>query len=275
MQKASAEVVGYSERGLLNAIVHDLQRSDSCTQHLSRLLQLSKPDLKIPRDLISVEFLIEQSFSEFGSADLVVFLDTADNRKGYTVFVEAKVACHQKKWSIKTNELVKFQKKIDFLNNDTDASKRICNSDLFTQLFFKQLMVETVQKGENSHERLRGFGKEKEGSRISLGNNPVVKKAVERLEKHLDGVFYIALIPASEIELDSYLRSDLKVLKKTLREPISYLTWESISAFCKENPSDFPLTLNGFEYNGTQIFLNGVTASLRPGSKKQQQETGE
>ncbi len=273
MEKASAEVVGYSERGLLNAIVHDLQRSDSCTQHLSRLLQLSKPDLKIPRDLISVEYLIEQSFSEFGSADLVVFFDTADNRKGYTVFVEAKVACHQKKWSIKTNELVKFQKKIDSLESDTDASKRVCNSDLFTQLFFKQLMVETVQKGENSHERLRGFGKE--GSRISLGNNPVVKKAVSKLEEHLDGVFYIALIPASETELDSYLSSDCRCLTDALHRPISYLTWESISAFCKENPSDFPLTLNGFEYNGTQIFLNRVAASLRPGSKKQQQETGE
>ncbi len=252
MEKASAEVVGYSERGMLNAIVHDLQRSDSCTQHLSRLLQLSKPDLKIPRDLISVEFLIEQSFSEFGSADLVVFLDTADNRKGYTVFVEAKVACHQKKWSIKTNELVKFQKKIDSLESHTDASKRVCNSDLFTQLFFKQLMVETVQRGENSHERFDGFGIR--GSRMSLGNNPVVMEAIKRLQKHLDGVFYLALIPVSEVELDSYLRLDLKVLKKTLREPISYLTWESINAYCEKNSNDFLLTNRGFEYNDTQIF---------------------
>jgi hypothetical protein len=132
------KLLGYSERGMINAMVHDLQKSNRCAEHLLAVLSLVRPRLDLPSYITGIAFLVEQSFSEFGDADLVI-LFRDEKGTSYSAFIEAKVACG-KSWDLEAQAYSVFKQKIEL--NSTEQSKqstahKVNNSDLFTQLYFK------------------------------------------------------------------------------------------------------------------------------------------
>lgn len=247
------KLLGYSERGMINAIIHDLQRSPRCAEHLSELLKLTRPRLELPSKLTDIVFLVEQSFSEFGDADLVILFHGGDGSE-YVVFIEAKVACG-KSWDLETQALSVFRNKAGLCPTQSRLgdTSRVNNSDLLTQLYFKKLMVETISEGRNMRERPTGFGKK---ANQSLGNNSVVQAAKNRVSEHLSRVFYIGLIPSDKVALDSRTSGSTTSADKFLKE-VSYISWVKLHEYCKlyKNLGEFPLTIDSFAYNGEQIYL--------------------
>ena len=71
------EILEYSERGLINSLCYELRYSQDNLQLLNNLLSLvSFPYHRTVNFQISeVKILIEQSFSDFGDADLLLLVN--------------------------------------------------------------------------------------------------------------------------------------------------------------------------------------------------------
>lgn len=70
------EIVGYSERGLLNPLFYEIRSSPSSLQLLANLLSLIYfPRVGVDFRIRGAKILIEQSFSDFGDADAVLLID--------------------------------------------------------------------------------------------------------------------------------------------------------------------------------------------------------
>ncbi|MDD5689578.1 MAG: hypothetical protein PHQ76_04795, partial [Caldisericia bacterium] len=68
------EIIGYSERGLINSLCYELKYSQNNLQLLNNLLSsVSFPYISgVNFNIAEVKILIEQSFSDFGDADIVL-----------------------------------------------------------------------------------------------------------------------------------------------------------------------------------------------------------
>ena len=74
------EILGYSERGLINSLCYELRYSQDNLQLLNNFLSLVSFAYRTVNFQISeAKILIEQSFSDFGDADLVLLVN---NLKG-------------------------------------------------------------------------------------------------------------------------------------------------------------------------------------------------
>ena len=93
------EVLGYSERGVVGSLFYEM-RERKTPELVAELLSLASfPYRDVTFDVRSAKVFIDQSFSEFGMADVLLLL----NNDGCTqaVFVEAKVRAGKKtKWTI-------------------------------------------------------------------------------------------------------------------------------------------------------------------------------
>ena len=103
------------------------------------------------------------------------------------MFIEAKVKPFQTKSWIIDKEWEKFI---------AGTTSRVSSSNLFTQMYHKVRFVGALKEG--------GIRELKSGVRFpdssskqirKIGNNEVVMRAVEKIELHLDNVYYLALVP--------------------------------------------------------------------------------
>lgn len=240
------QVIGYSERGIVNALFHEIRHSPESESLLEKLLSrvrfplADRPSLSVSDAAV----LIEQSFSEFGSADALVVVRSA--KRAVSVFIEAKVGG---KWSI--------EKEFHDFKDGTET--RVSSSNLFTQLYHKVRLVAGLRQG--------GIVGLQEGFRFPqssarkirrIGSNPVVLRAVEKLAEHLDETYYVALLPTEPEEWqrlfqnlsewsppDDFLDWDVR--------NYGYLSWSDVEEFCREN--DLTDTVNVFEFNEGQIYI--------------------
>src|ERR1700759_104782 len=158
-QQCSVELLGYSERGMIWSLLSELTRHEHGVRRLGALVaQITGTGADL--EPLSATVLIEQSFSGFGDADLVILLDFETRKR--MLFIEAKVK-HQQAWAIST-ELNRFQRA-------HDAGCAVF-SNLLVQLYGKQRLVEALISNEDIDGgvdfRLRYFGRRK------IGTNPVV-----------------------------------------------------------------------------------------------------
>ena len=108
-----ANVVGYSERGLVNSLVYLMRQDPS---HLLRFLECCDWDPASPNHhplpdgdallgalnggTASITYIVETSFAQFGDPDLIIVINSPERR--WRFFVEAKVISYDK--SAKENQ---------------------------------------------------------------------------------------------------------------------------------------------------------------------------
>ena len=103
------EILGYSERGVINALFYDLLNSPKSKQLnliselLSNVIFINK---KEKFNISCCQVFIEQSFSDFGDSDILLLIK--NNKKKQAIFLEAKVKTYSRnKWHI-DNKFVKI-----------------------------------------------------------------------------------------------------------------------------------------------------------------------
>lgn len=266
------EIIGYSERGIINSLFYEIKYSQKSINLFNQFLSLmSFPYRTVDFQISEVKILIEQSFSDFGDADVLLLLDNQDKKQ--VIFIEAKVKTFQKSsWNIK-DEFDKF--KALFIENKQEASKisksSSSKSNLFVQLYFKVKMVQALQTG--------GMNQLKEGVVFpeclskqdkrtqkrclprKIGNNEVVLTATKLLLPYSKDALFVALVPSNTSELNKFYQGTLKNYRLSKNkdwgvENWGYISWADVKKFCKKNRLEN--TLRVFEFNKGQIYDDGI-----------------
>lgn len=245
------EIVGYSERGLLNSLLYEMRYSQNNLQLFNDFLSLiSLPYIPIHFNIKDVTILIEQSLSDFGDADSILLIQNGESKQ--SVFIEAKVKTFQRRsWAIEEQFRI-FKEGI--------TQNNVSSSNLFVQLYYKMRLIKALQNG--------GIPLLKEGISFhkgllpksktvrKIGNNKVVLKAVELIQQYCNDSFFIALVPDEISNVRTFYRA---VLEKFT--PIGFhewdvrnwgfVTWMQVEDFCQEH--GLKETQKVFQFNKGQI----------------------
>ncbi len=243
------KIFGYSERGIINALFYEMSYSPQANNLLESFLALAHfPYLTMQSFQVrSAMILIEQSFSDFGDADVVLLIDTG--KQSESVFIEAKVKSFQKSsWSIE-EEYSKFR---------AGTKSTVRSSNIFTQLYHKVRLVNGLRTGGiNALQAGIPFPKSSSKPTRKIGKNKVVLEAVSRLKAYLDTTYYITLIPDAPDRTSTFFDN---VLRKEIPDHFpewdvtryGYMFWPKVAEFCDEN--DLKKTAEVFTFNQGQIY---------------------
>lgn len=246
------EVRGYSERGMINAMMYEMNYAPDGIEMLRNFLKLCvfpnvNPDFE---NFQSARIRIEQSFSDFGDLDLLILLEGNPKQ---SVFLEAKVKTFQansrsifKEWDI-------FKQVVQgTLTKKEKGSNH--GSNLFIQLYRKMRLIYKLQN-PNLQLQPNIIGK------WSLGENRVVRKAAEELAQYSSKTWFIALVPDSQKDIADFFKNKLQNFPTELPDwnifNVGYLAWESLENYCRNFPNEWIQTLSNFDYNHEQIFKSG------------------
>jgi hypothetical protein len=247
------ELLGYSERGAVNALFHEIyyaQHSETLLHGLLSLAQFPFCADAMPPPVSAAQVLLEQSFSDFGDADVVVLTKSAEHKTA--IFLEAKVRAAQKKsWAIK--------KEFDTFRGDVGKGKVAC-SNLFAQLYLKTRLVEGLRSCVSVEccevEMPPCFWGKTPKTTRKIGKNTIVLEAARRVRTHLDETRYIALLPGNPADIQSFFTTTLPQagdmgLPGWDVTNWGFLAWQDVKAFCAKNT--LHNTLAVFGYNADAI----------------------
>ncbi len=243
------EILGYSERGLINSLCYELRYSQDNLQLLNNFLSLVSFAYRTVNFQISeAKILIEQSFSDFGDADLVLLVNNLKSKQ--VIFIEAKVKTYQRAyWNI-LEEFEEFKGGIE--------KEKVSSSNLFVQLYHKVRLVKTLQTG--------GIKQLQNGVQFpicssknhrKIGNNKVVLNAINQLKDYYKESLFIALLPENDSNLRNFYKNTLKnycpqgFQEWDIRD-WGYISWKQVEEFCKRN--NLKGTLKNFKWNEGQIY---------------------
>lgn len=235
-------IVGYSERGIINSIIYEVDKEGK-EKSFQQLISNSIFGKKSKRQFQIDEVLIEQSFSDFGDAD-IVFLGKIGSKK-CSVFVEAKVRAQKKP---KTDTEFK---------NFCDGKKYEGNSsNLFTQIYFKMRLFQAI-KSKNWKKLEKGVRFPKWSSKKfrKIGEHPVVRKAAKKISEYTDRAYYLAIVPETTICLLSSSDNLKKIRKKGTSgdwENVKFLPWAGVHNYCLTQK--LSQSCNVFDFNAGQIY---------------------
>jgi hypothetical protein len=240
-------VLGYSERGLVNALFHEIRYSTEPESLLQDLLaRVRFPFAEVSAFSVSdAEVLIEQSFSDFGTADALLLFGSGE--KATSVFFEAKVG---PRWSV-AKEFQDFKEGV--------KAQDVSSSNLFTQLYHKVRLMAGLQPGDISAvEKGLDFPESSSKRKRKIGSNDVVRCAVRKLVRHKGEVYYVALLPDKPEELMRFFESaspESLTPDGSHKEEVcnyGYLSWRDARRFCNER--DLGDTRDVFAFNKGQIY---------------------
>ena len=242
------EVLGYSERGVIGSLFYEM-RERKRPELVAELLSLvSFPCRDVAFDIQEARALIDQSFSDFGTADVLLLLNNGGSRQA--VFVEAKVRAGRKRsWTI-DREFRAFRQGV--------RKGKVSSSNLFTQLYHKVRLVKALQAG--GIERLdKGvcFPEASSKTKRRIGRNKVVRKAACQLLSYAGDALFVALLPEDTKNLKTFFQDTLKSYQlESFQEwdtrGWGYLTWRQVEDFCWK--CSLRHTLRVFEFNEGQIY---------------------
>jgi hypothetical protein len=223
------EILGYSERGLLTSLLYDIAQKEDPFSTLSKLLNLAVFPFQTFEGgaILGAEVFIEHSFSDFGDADALLLLTSEAGQ--ISMFIEAKVKPYQlKTWHIE-REWEKFIQ---------GTKGRLGSSNLFTKLYHKLRMVDTLREG--GLERLQHgvpFPPCSTKQLRKIGRNKVVLSAVKRLEQFLDESYYLAILPDEPENMARFYQDTLQTsTPSTLAgwdvRRYGYLSWMDVEILC-------------------------------------------
>ncbi|MHA1360819.1 MAG: hypothetical protein ACTSRC_22070 [Candidatus Helarchaeota archaeon] len=242
------EILGYSERGVLNSFFYEMRYAQNAVDLMDGFLGRAVfPYDNVHLFVKDITILIEQSFSDFGDADAVLLVDNDEMKQ--TVFIEAKVKTFEKKWDI-NEEFKRFKEGV--------SKGKVSSSNLFTQLYHKiRLFDELKSGGREKLEKGISFPECSSKSKRRIGKNEVVLKALDKIAQFTDRAFYVALVPG---RLEDVLEFFLKKLENNYLSRLDgwktinwgFITWEAVEKFCAEN--NLRAALNVFDHNRGQIY---------------------
>jgi hypothetical protein len=182
-------VLGYSERGIFNSIVYYLDGKPSETRGFLEQLKIS-----LDADYTNFTFLVEASFSDFGEPDLTVIAENTVGEK-VVIFIEGKTITNDNPFSV-AKAFQKLKAAIEEYNRDpknNDHSRTKTGSNLFTQLYYKYELVNSLDNN-TSADRMSDVFKKKKGNSRKTGDRQVVKLARNAISsaKHY---YYAAVLP--------------------------------------------------------------------------------
>ena len=243
------EILGYSERGLINSLCYELKYSPDNLQLLNNLLSLvSFPYRTVNFQISEAKILIEQSFSDFGDADLVLLVNNIKSKQ--VIFIEAKVKTYQRVcWNI-FEEFEEFKEGIE--------KDKVSSSNLFVQLYHKVRLVKTLQTG-GIKQLQTGVQFPRCSSKIhrKIGNNQVVLNAINQLKDYYNEALFIALLPENDSNLRNFYNGTLKDydpegFQEWVIRDWGYISWIRVEEFCKRNSLEG--ILKNFKWNEGQIY---------------------
>lgn len=221
------EILGYSERGIINSLIFCIGEDIALMNKFIKLFKIPElTDLGFPEDYT---ILLEQSFSRFGDADLILILHYKNPEHKKVIFIEGKVKTFQAKHWYLNREYLKYNKKEKYTGY---------SSNLFFQLRLKKLLID-----EKENITTNGFAKESTFNDIrKIGNNFIVKKAFELI--NCSKAYYIGLIPSTEKEIEAF--------KLENNTGLHFLSWGKVEQFSKENNLEKVIKI--FSFNKGQIY---------------------
>lgn len=231
------EILGYSERGMINSLMYNIGEDKELLKSFIKLISL--PESIDIEDVDDFEIIIEQSLSQFGDADLIIIAHCNNNKKK-VLFFEAKVKTTQGNWII-GDQFAKYN-----VNNEKKGYYKGYSSNLFYQLYLKKFLVDKyncILKCKEIYDRL--------DKRRSIGENKIVEKAVENICKGTS-YYYIGIIPTMNDDIKDFLNSNKVSLKKEYNDKLYFLSWKAIKDFCEKEK--LQKVLKVFEYNDGQIY---------------------
>ena len=254
---------GYSERGVLNSLLYEILYSNNGDALLSRLITRALFPLTDNKPSSGTStVLVEQSLSQFGDPDAIILMSSS--AANCTIFVEAKVhpsRPHGRRRRTRKPEGLLISDQFDKFEagvkrkSQTDKS---FSSNIFTQLYHKQRLVSALRSnGIKALQQGVDFPSWSTRQKRKIGTNPVVLRAVNRIQQHADNVFYLALVPDNDQRVATFFDSGLRNAQlPTVPEwdvsHYGYLTWATVKSFCEQN--QLTATLDVFTYNHGQIF---------------------
>ena len=235
------EIIGYSERGAMNALFYEMAFKND-KNDMMEFLELAGID----DDFSDFDFKIynEFSLSEFGSPDLVIIAEKENEKVAF--FVEAKASCCNY-YDIKEQ---KNQHNNYVLKGEHDNGHA---SNLFFQLRLKNYFYQRFceRKESNSiiiknddNNRIR----KTKGHNRGIGSNPIVLIFANEF-KDCKIAHYIAIIPQPK---DSIPNPDNSYGLK-----IHFVTWESLYEKFKEYAF----------FKKTIEFNEGIDSKIKSGKK--------
>jgi hypothetical protein len=241
----TVKVYGYSERGIFNSIVYFLNEKP---EHISRFIDV----LKLSEDIIEIEatiftFLIEQSFSDFGTCDLVIVAENQRHKRKSVIFIEGKIKTNQTNFTLRKH----FEKLKECKEKYNGIS-----SNIFVQLYYKHLLYCVIRenKEDTSGLKINNLLKKNNDMERKIGSNEIVKKAVDII-KDASNAIYIAILPTNNDKCNE-LKIDFIELNKTFfceqnmpTDKIKCVTWEDVEQIFTDN-----FVSENFEYNRGQIY---------------------
>jgi hypothetical protein len=252
------EVRGYSERGMINALVYEMRYGGDSLGRLREILGLCRfPNSAVQPDLAEIrgaKIRIEQSFSDFGDLDLLILLD---GRVKQAFFIEAKVKTYQSRhwrvaaeWRAFTEMLRKSQ---------------VPKSNLFVQLYRKLRLAHRACHPDDPP-AADGISR-----RWLVGDNAIVRRAAEELSDYCGNMWFVGLIPdpvSAEADVIACLRSVGRYVHPTLpawdATRWGYLLWERVEQACRACPERWPETLLNFGYNRGQVYEGPLAVADAP-----------
>lgn len=267
------ELLGYSERGMVNALCYDIASGrdfDRVETFLSwfDFSHLGERDRPCFSDIRSARLIVEQSFSDFGDLDLLILLEHQSPSCGgmapkkQAVLIEAKVSTDTNSWQTIGNRLDLFMRMIDGGEADT--------SNLFVQLYRKMRLVEVLSEGESPFlpDLLTPQGR--------LGANQVVRRACRAMADHVKQggqAWYGAIVPDAPEDLNGFARALIQNRGVASSLPgwelkrLGFLSWHKVHAQSHADQKGWPRTVSSFAWNEGQIFRDdpSVGHDIQPG----------
>jgi hypothetical protein len=243
----TVRLLGYSERGMVNALCYDIAHSDEAVAAVSTFLSwFDFPGSERPNisNIHNATILVEQSFSDFGDLDLLVLIENKDNTR-QAVLIESKVSNDTKSWSTVEDRWDEFLKM--FVGGE-------CNtSNLFVQLHRKVRLIQYLSESKDQ------FDIDLFVPRGSIGKNNVVHRAVDELKNYITSgnVWFGAILPDDPTDLEIFSRDTLQTAPISQNLPSwnagrwGFLSWRTIYENTKQG---WPRTQDAFEWNHGQIF---------------------
>ena len=209
-------ITGYSERGVMNAILHSIGDDKSEVENFLQTITKTK-DLKINGDYY---IYIEHSLSEFGGPDTIIIADNV------VYFIEFKVCADTKSW--------KLEKQFKNFTDKYDAS------NIFYQLYLKKslfdIRLSLTQDGWKDK-----YFKDKDGVVKSrkIGKHKLVNRLMEHI-KSCETAKYIGIVPEAT---NTTTNNECK--------EFTFVGWADVEVLYKNNK----IIKRNFDYNRDQIYF--------------------
>lgn len=239
-------IYGYSERGIINSIVFSI--GDNVQLMTDFISSMNIPTLFENKTPIGYDILLEQSFSRFGSADLVIIIKyDQDPKHNKVLFIEGKVKTSQKTYWNLESQYEEFEKR--------NPKK---SSNLFFQLHLKKLLFINAKEINTALKVKKELIIKEEWYRTKrkIGENTIVEKAFDMI--NCSQAFYIGIIPSGVNDIDAFFEKNKKSDNYPIVKHIHLVSWHTVQDFCELETykSYFANVKLNFEYNEGQIFNN-------------------